>query len=122
MGFESMPQAEKKSSEAEMAQEARVKAEQATQRPEGEAVADEFKRANELLAETKRAEMLGNIANMKEELASTEANIKNVESDPTKDIIAENLRRQTKLQEEKIKEKEKEYETWDKIERTGSPL
>ena len=78
MGFESMPQAEKKPSEAEMAQEARVKAEQATQRPEGETAGNEFKRANELLAETKRAEMLGGIANMKEDITSTEENIKSI--------------------------------------------
>ncbi len=122
MGFESMPQAEKKPSEAEMAQEARVKAEQATQRPEGETGADEFKRANELLAETKRAEMLGGIANMKEDIKNTEENIKRIESDPTKSIMVENLRRQVGLLEEKVKSKEKEYETWDKIERTGSPL
>lgn len=117
-----MPQAEKKPSEAEMAQEARVKAEQATQRPGGETAGDEFKRANELLAETKRAEMLGTIANMKEDIVNTEANIKNIESDPTKSIMADNLRRQVKLLEEKVNQKQKEYETWDKIERTGSPL
>ena len=116
-----MPQAEKKPSEAEMAQEARLKAEQATQRPEGETAGDEFKRANELLAETKRAEMLGTIANMKEEITSTEENIKRIENDPA-GIMVENLRRQVKLLEEKVKQKEKEYETWDKIERTGSPL
>ena len=71
MGFESMPQPEKKPSEAELAQEARLKAEQATQRPEGETAGDEFRRANELLAETKRAEMLGTIANIKEDITRT---------------------------------------------------
>lgn len=122
MGFELMSQAEKKPSEAEMAQEARVKAEQATQRPEGETAGDEFKRANELLAETKRAEMLGTIANMKEDITSTEENIKSMEGDPTKNIIAEGLKDKVAFMQKQVDQKQKEYETWDKIERTGSPL
>ena len=117
-----MPQAEKKPSEAEMAQEARVKAEQATQRPEGETAGDEFKRANELLAESKRAEMLGGIANMKEEIAGMEENIKSMEGDPTKNVIAEGLKDKVAFMRKQIDQKQKEYETWDKIERTGSPL
>ena len=122
MGFESTPQPEKKLSEAEMAQEARAKAEQATQRPEGESAGDEWKRANELLVETKRAEMLANIANMKEDVQRLQENVKSLEGDPTKTIMADNLREKIRLTEENIKQKEKEYQTWDKIERTGSPI
>lgn len=122
MGFESMSQAEKKPSEAEMAQEARLKAEQATQRPEGETEADEYKRANELLAETKRAKFLGEIANKKEDISSLQTEIKNMEGDPTQNIKAENLKRKLAMVQEQLAQKQKEYETWDKIERTGSPL
>ncbi len=118
-----MPQIEKKPSEAEMAQEARVKAEQATHRPEGETSEDEFKRANELVVEAKRAKMLGEIANIKEDIRNKEENIKNIESNPGREtVMLDRFRDEVVFMKKQLQEKETEYETWDKIERTGSPI
>ena len=64
MKFESIQQPEEELSYAERAKESRLKSEKAIHGPGGESIEDEFKRANILITESKRADLLEELASL----------------------------------------------------------